>query len=152
MIGTSERGTTPWSAWNGRGLLFALLVACSADRRLVETLEQGDWQPEPFRVVSMGGQRAGARIAFVLRLEGPAGRHLVVEGTVEIDPQATLVGGRWIEDGGSRTLSGALSSAAIDFLGGQGDRPSLGGQFILSAQGAPVYRINLPATRLTEER
>ena len=161
MTGTPERGRTPWNAWirrarswrvNGIWLLFALLVACRADRPLVERLEQGDWQPAPFRIVSMGGQRAGARVAFVLRLEGPSGRRLIIEGTVEIDPQATLVGGRWVEHGGSTALSGVLSSAAIDFFGGQGDRPSLGGQFTLSTEGAAVYRINLPATRLTTER
>ena len=100
----------------------------------------------------MGGQRAAARVEFVLRLEGPAGRRLIVEGTVEINPQATLVGGRWVEEGGSMARSGVLSSAAIDFFGGQGDRPSLGGRFTLSTAGAPIYRINLPATTLTTER
>ena len=104
----------------------------------------------------MGGQRAAARVVFVLRLEEPAGRRLIVEGTVEINPQATLVDGRWAEDGGtmdgSRARSGVLSFAAIDFFGGQGGRPSLGGQFTLSTEGAKVYRINLPATELTTER
>ena len=119
---------------------------------MVERLDQGSWREEPFTIASMGGQRAGARVAFVLRLEGPSARHLVVEGTVKIDPQATLVDGRWVEEGGPRVLSGVLSSAAIDFFGGQGDRPSLGGQFSLSTDGAAVYRINLPATRLTTER
>jgi hypothetical protein len=161
MTDTPERRTTPWYAWIGRGrswpvngisLLLALLAACGADRPLVERFEQGDWQPTPFRIASMGGQRSGATVAFVLRLEGPSGRRLIVEGTVEIDPRATLVGGRWVEDGGSRALSGVLSSATIDFFGGQGDRPSLGGQFTLSTEGATVYRINLPATRLTTER
>ena len=140
--------------WPRRGvlLLFALLLACAADRPLVERFEQGDWQPEAFQVASMGGQRAGATVTFVLRLEGPEGRRLTVEGTVEIDPQATLVGGNWTEDGGSSALSGTLSSAAIDFFGGQGDRPSLAGQFTLSSDGTTVYRINLPRTQLTTER
>ena len=89
---------------------------------------------------------------FVLRLEEPSGRHLTVEGTVEIDPQATLVGGHWAEEGGPTMLTGTLSSAAIDFFGGQGGRPSLGGQLTLSIGGAAVYRVNLPATRLTAER
>lgn len=100
----------------------------------------------------MGGQRAGATVTFVLRLEEPSGRRLVVEGTAEIDPQARLVGGHWVEDGGPTARSGALSSASIDFFGGQGDRPSLGGQLTLSADGAAAYRINLPTTRLSAER
>ena len=147
---TNGRGRA-WAV-NGISLCCALLVACAADRPLVERFAQGDWQPTPFRVASMGGQRGGEKVSFVLRLEGPEGRRLTIEGTVEIDPQATLVDGRWVEDGGPRALSGVLSSAAIDFFGGQGDRPSLGGQFTLSDDGAPVYRINLPTTRLTTER
>ena len=133
-------------------LLAVLLVACGAERPLVERFEQGAWQPAPFQVVSMGGQHAAATVLFVLRLEEPSGRRLIVEGTVEINPQATLIGGNWVEEGGSGTLSGVLSSATIDFFGGQGDRPSLGGRFTLSAEGNAVYRINLPATLLTAER
>lgn len=118
----------------------------------MERFEQGNWQPEPFRIASMGGQRAGATVTFVLRLEEPSGRHLTVEGTVEINPQATLVGGRWVEHGGPTALSGVLSSASIDFFGGQGDRPSLGGRLKLSTEGVTVYRINLPTTGLSAER
>jgi len=133
-------------------LLFALLLACGADRPLVERYEQGEWEPAPFEVASMGGQRAAATVTFVLRLEDAAGRRLIVEGTVEITPQAKLVGGGWVEERGATTRSGILSSAVVDFFGGQGDRPSLGGQFTLSANGIAVYRVNLPATLLTTER
>ena len=100
----------------------------------------------------MGGQYAAPRVGFVLRLEGPSGRRLIVEGTVEIDPQPTLVGGRWFEENGSTVRSGVLSSAALDYFGGQGGRPSLGGQFILSTEEATIYRVNLPRTTLTTER
>jgi hypothetical protein len=144
MTTTRERRTTI--------LFFTVLLACAADRPLVESFEQGDWQPAPFRITSMGGQYAAPRVAFVLRLEGPSGRRLTVEGTVEIDPQPTLVGGRWFEEDGSTVGSGVLSSAAVDYFGGQGGRPSLGGQFTLSAEEATIYRINLPRTTLTAER
>ena len=133
-------------------MLLLLLVACGADRPLVERFDQGAWQPAPFEVASMGGQRAAASVIFVLRLDGAAGRRLFVEGTVEIDPQARLVAGRWVEGDGATTRSGVISSSVVDFFGGQGDRPSLGGQFTLSEGQTPVYRINLPATQLTTER
>ncbi len=136
----------------GISLLIALVVACGVDRPLLERIEQGAWQPENFQVASMGGQRAAATVTFVLRLVGPSGRRLIVEGTVEIDPQATLVDGRWVEEGGADARSGVVSSDVVDFFGGQGGRPSLGGQFTLSAEGVTVYRVNLPATRLTTER
>ena len=137
---------------SGICLLLVLLAACGLDRPLVERFEQGDWQPEAYRIASVGGQRAAATVTFVLRFESPAGRRLVVEGVVEIDPQARLIGGHWAEEGGPTSLTGIVSSAAVDFFGGQGGRPSLGGQFTLSAEGTPLYRINLPTTRLTSER
>jgi len=126
-------------------------MACGADRPLVEQYEQGEWEPASFEIASMGGQRAGATVIFVLRLEDPAGRRLILEGIVEINPQAKLVGGGWVEERGATTRSGILSSAVVDFFGGQGD-PSLGGQFTLSADKIAVYRVNLPATLLTAER
>ncbi len=70
----------------GIWLLLALVQSCVADRPLVERFERGDWQPDSFRIASLGGQFAAPRVAFVLRLEGQAGRRLTVEGTVEIDP------------------------------------------------------------------
>jgi hypothetical protein len=141
---------TPAVAWIA--ILVVFLLACVADRALVERLEQGVWQPEQFTIASMGGQRAGTTVTFVLRLDGSSGRRLTVEGTVEIDPQAELVDGSWAVEDGPSDRSGVLSTAAIDFFGGQGGRPSLGGQFTLTADGNPVYRINLPATRLSAER
>ena len=99
----------------------------------------------------MTGKRDGAEVTFVLRLEGPSSRNVTVEGTVEIDPQASLVDGRWVEQGRSGARSGTVSSASVDFFGGQGGRPSLGGRFLLSVEGSPVYGINLPTTRLASE-
>ena len=131
--------------------LSLLLAACAADRPLVERFQQGDWQPVPFQIKSMGGQYASAKVTFVLRLEGLSGRRLIVEGTFEIDPQPILVGGRWMEEGGPGARSGVLSSARADFFGGQGERPALGGEFNLSTAGAAVYRINLPVTSLSRE-
>lgn len=156
-----RESAVPGPAVGGRGrhwclveivLLFTLLMACGADRPLVEQYEQGEWEPASFEIASMGGQRAGATVIFVLRLEDPAGRRLILEGIVEINPQAKLVGGGWVEERGATTRSGILSSAVVDFFGGQGDRPSLGGQFTLSADKIAVYRVNLPATLLTAER
>lgn len=133
-------------------LLFTVLLACAADRPLVESFDQGDWRPTPFRITAMGGQYAAPTVVFVLRLEGAAGRRLTIEGTVEIDPQPTLVGGGWLEEDDSTVRSGVLSSATFDYYGGQGGRPSLGGQFILSIDGAAIYRVNLPRTTLSTER
>ena len=128
--------------------LLALLVACGGERPLLERFQEGAWQPEPFQIVSLTGSRDGTEVFFSLELEAEGDRRLVLEGTVEVDPQARLVTGHWVEEGESGASSGSLSASAVSFLGGQGGRPSLGGRFTLSASGAPLYRVNLPITPL----
>ncbi len=148
------RMDTTKNRWNKYpiGALLALLVACGGERSLVEQFQEGAWQPEPFQVASLSGRRDGTQVFFSLELHGEGDRRLVLEGTVEIDPQARLVSGRWVEEMGSGSSSGNVSASALDFLGGQGGRPGLGGQFTLAAAGAPLYRLNLPTTRLELRR
>lgn len=134
------------------GTLLVLLASCAAERPLVERFQQDAWQPEQFHLIHLAGRRDGFEVFFSLELQGEGSRRLRVEGTVEIDPQARLVRGRWTEEGGSRSRSGLLSAPALDFLGGQGGRPSLGGTFTLSEAGAPLYRLNLPTTVLEPPR
>lgn len=136
--------------WNTYAIwtLLALLAACAGERPLVERMQGGTWQPEQFRLSFLAGHRDGSEVFFSLALQGEEGHRLLVEGTVAIDPQARLVRGRWVEEGGSRPRSGFVSAPAVDFLGGQGGRPGLGGRFTLSAAGAPLYRLNLPTTLL----
>ena len=114
--------------------LFLVTLACAGERALVERFEQGDWKAAPFQVVSMGGQYAAPRVVFVLRLEEPNGSRLIVEGTVEIDPMAKLVEGRWVEEGGSSPRTGTLSSEAVDYFGGQGGRVKFSDMFQIQVQ------------------
>ena len=145
---------TTKSRWNKYpiGTLLALLVACDVERPLVEQFQESAWKPEPFQVASLAGRRDGTQVFFSLELHGEGDRRLVLEGTVEIDPRARLVSGRWVEESGSGSSSGSVAASALDFLGGQGGRPGLGGQFTLAAAGAPLYRLNLPTTRLELRR
>ena len=55
-------------------MVLACLVACGADRPLVERFDDGQWLPDSFQVTSLGGRRSLATFPFVLRLAGPAGR------------------------------------------------------------------------------
>lgn len=131
------------------GLVLVLLAfACTGEGSLVERLGNETWQPESFQLVSLTGQRDGTDVTFAVELQGEGNRRLLVRGTVVIDPRARFVGGHWVEEGGTEPRSGLVSSATVDFLGGQGGRPSLGGQFTLSAAHAPRYRLNLPTREL----
>jgi len=126
------------------GLVLVLLACgCAGEVSLVERLGNETWQPEPFQVASLTGQRDGTEVSFAIELQGEGHRRLLVRGTVVIDPRARFVGGDWVEEGGAEPRSGPVSSATVDFLGGQGGRPSLGGQFTLSTVQAPLYRLNL---------
>ena len=125
-------------------LVLALLaLACTGERSLVEQFENGTWRPEPFHLASLTGQRDGTEVAFMVELDGEGRRRLLVQGTVVIDPMARLVEGRWVEEGGTEPRTGIVSSATVDFLGGQGGRPSLGAQLTLSQASGPRYRLNV---------
>lgn len=131
------------------GLVLLLLAfACAGERSLVERLRDETWQPEPFHLASLTGQRDGTDVTFAVELQGEGTRRLLVRGTVVIDPRARFVGGHWVEEGGTEPRSGLVSSATVDFLGGQGGRPSLGGQFTLSGADGPLYRLNLTTREL----
>ena len=128
------------------GVCLFLMAACAPERSLLEQVEQGEWQPRESSVESLVGARDGMSLSFSLRLDGE--RPLLVETTLEIDPQARLVSGRWQETSGSEVRSGPVSALAVDFFGGQGGRPSIRGQLTLSESGAPLYRVNLPTHEL----
>ena len=115
----------------------------------MDRFENETWRPESFQLVSLTGQRDGTDVTFAIELQGEGNRRLLVEGIIIIDPRARLVKGNWVEVGGNGPHSGILSSATIDFLGGQGGRPSVGGQLTLSDTNGPHYRLNLPTREMT---
>jgi hypothetical protein len=135
------RRRTGWAA------ALLLVAACAGDRPVLERFAEGSWEPAAATVASLTGGRDGTEVKFRLRLAGEAA--LEVEATLEIDPRPRFVAGRWIEGAGAR--SGPVSAAAVDFFGGQGGVPSLRGRLTLAAEGAPIYRINLPTTPLERD-
>jgi hypothetical protein len=129
-------------------VLVLLAFACAGELPLVERFGNETWQPDVFQLASLTGQRDGTEVSFDIELQGEGTRRLSVRGTVVIDPRARFVSGQWVEEGGAEPRSGLVSSATVDFLGGQGGRPSLGGQFTLSAAHSPRYRLNLTTREL----
>ena len=128
--------------------LLVLLAGCAGDRPLVERFEQEAWHAESFRLLSVTGERDGSEVVFAVRLQSDDGRRLRIDGLLLLDPQARLLSGEWREAGGPAPRSGVVSATAVDFLGGQGGQPSLGGRFWLTAAGESIYRLNLPPTTL----
>lgn len=129
-------------------ILALLTSACAGERPLVERREDGAWRPEAFQLASLSGERDGADVSFIAELQGEGARRIIVEGAVVIDPRARLVDGHWWEEGGTELRSGIVSAGSVDFLGGQGSRPSLGGQFTLRGADGPLYRVSMPTREL----
>ncbi len=137
-----------WSMLLAGGL--ALALACGGPPPLAERSEGSGWAPLAAEVITLSGQRDGTRVVFHLELGGEV--RLVVEGELHVDPQPRLVEGVWREAGSAGARRGTLSALSLDFLGGQGGRPSLGGRFLLLTPAGPAYRLNLPAIPLDAPR
>ncbi len=59
---------------------------------------------------------------------------------------------RWIRPG-NEVLEGFIAERSVTFLGGQSDRPNLGGVFeLLSPHGSPLYRVRVPTTEVAQSQ
>ncbi|HEY3129450.1 MAG TPA: hypothetical protein VGL91_08330 [Acidobacteriota bacterium] len=98
----------------------------------------------PFHMQSLSGVRDGDLLRTRLVFSGDSSP-LVMDMDFRIGVPTRLESGhyRWQRKGES--LEGKISALSVTFLGGQADRPSVGGVFELSSpQGVPVYKVTLP--------
>ena len=129
-------------------ILSALLLAgCGGEpgptvQRLVGSspglLEVSSW--------SLDGQRDGARTRAIARLQLASGEELRVELHLAYNPSPVLEQGSWstADDGGS------VNAERVRFVGGQGEGPSVGGDYVLvDARNLPRYRVQLPLTPIS---
>ena len=82
--------------------------------------------------------------------EGEGNRRLVIEAHIHLQPEASLDSGKWVlihgTDFGDK---GTLLAPALQFLGGQGGSPSVGGTFLLMKESHQRYRAEIPPTQTT---
>lgn len=113
----------------------------------METLA-GSPEKLPYRFESLTGVRDAdllkARAVFAAG-QGP----LEMEMVFRIGVPTRLESGRYRWTRENRIEEGLISEVSATFLGGQSDRPSVGGVFLLHDQsGAPVARVIIPTTQV----
>lgn len=134
------------AAWTAL-VLLGLATACSGPGEAsVEALGGQSPAPLALRLSSLTGARDGGRLRAEARFEGEAG-WLRLDLEFKLGVPTTLDQGSYEAEIQGRRETGSVTSKSITFLGGQSDRPNLGGVFtLLSRDGAPRYRVRLPTS------
>ncbi len=132
------------------GPLLVALVNCGGPSSpAIVDLSDGH-EISDYRLLSVSGSRDGDRLPVEIVLEGPHGS-LSLKLQFQVGVPTRLESGRyeWTRDSG--TLQGTVQERAVTFLGGQSDRPNLGGAFELrSESGKPQFRVTIPTSPVTK--
>jgi hypothetical protein len=92
---------------------------------------------------SLDGSRDGARTRATATFDLAGGRQLEVRLLLAYDPRPVLAEGTWKLDG----ESGRVHAESVRFVGGQGEGPSVGGDYVLvDDRNLPRYRVQIPLT------
>jgi hypothetical protein len=128
----------------------ACVAAAGCDQRTVtvEEYADGEWRELPWELTQTSVQRSGASVLANFVVEGVDDERLLLETKIELTPQASFSVGRWTRIAGTNFRGGgSIQSTSVEFLGGQGGAPSVGGLFMLRLQdGTDRYRIDIPPT------
>jgi len=125
-------------------LLFVLLlIGCGRDETRLEEWVDGAWSERGFRTYDIDGKRDGDRTRAVATFVLNSGEKLQIELVVGYDPTPVLIRSNWNVDGGINQ-NRSVVALALRFTGGQGEGPSLGGRFVLYADGQNRFRVMLP--------
>ncbi len=133
-----------------RALLTLLMMCgsgCGPDELKIETLPQRE-ALEGYRVESVSGVRDGDKLeARVLLAAGPDSLEMQLRFRIGVPTRLQSGHYWWIQKGVKR--EGNVTERSVTFLGGQSDRPNLGGVFELhSADRIPRYRVRLPTVEI----
>lgn len=95
---------------------------------------------------SLDGQRDGARTRAIVSFQLAGGQELSVDLLLAYDPQPVLEQGTWA----TGTGGGSVTAERVRFVGGQGQGPSVGGDYVLvDDRNLPRFRIQIPLTAIS---
>ncbi|MFZ0428770.1 MAG: hypothetical protein WAO20_11690 [Acidobacteriota bacterium] len=129
-------------------MLILLLPACGRSAQPgIESLPEGRPLAE-YRLSSLAGERDGDRLEARIVFAGPRG-NLEMNLRFRVGVPTRLEQGHFRWSGDGATLQGDVAEKTVTFLGGQSDRPALGGVFdLLSPGGLARFRVTVPTTPL----
>lgn len=135
-------------------LILTVSVSCSGRLTRVEEYRDGEWQVVDWELTRTQVQRDGSTIIVQFVIEGPDDQRVSIESHLRVNPEATFSYGKWTHVRGTSVVtSGSVQSDRVDFLGGQGGSPSVGGVLELKLNdGTRRFRVSIPPTEATEVR
>ena len=124
--------------------LFLLFGGCANnDEPGLDELVNDLYQPRIVTNYQVSGKRDGAttQVFIIFQLEN--NERLQLELEITYNPVPVLQSGYW-KINGKESSSGSVQAKSLKFLGGQGEGPSLGGQFQLEDNSQPRFRVFIP--------
>ncbi len=134
------------------GFLTSLLLCwtnCGPGELRIETLP-GETVVTGYRVESVSGVSDGDRMgARIILVSGSDKLEMQMHFRIGVPTRLESGQYRWSRSG--QISEGNVSERSVTFLGGQSDRPNLGGVFELrSAAGSPQYKVRLPVSEVAQ--
>ncbi|KAB2879259.1 hypothetical protein F9K33_09820 [bacterium] len=128
--------------------LFLLLIlsACVAKKEAaVSRISETGKMPLSLELSSLAGTREGYHAHAVLTFVDTVSRDsLIIRFTLEPGVPTKFVSGEYTWN----RLSGEVTCTSIDFFGGQGGVPSIGGNFDFYTSDGEKYTVYLPTTEM----
>jgi len=127
-------------------IIFLLILSCGNPQQasVMRVADTGQMQL-PMTLSSFTGKRDGyyanAEMTFV---DSSSGEKLLIQFRLEIGVPTKFLRGDYTWG----TRSGEVTCPSIDFFGGQGGLPSIGGVFAFTTADGSSYRVKLPTTEM----
>ncbi|HLQ75786.1 MAG TPA: hypothetical protein VK210_00430 [Terriglobia bacterium] len=131
----------PFARYLGLSLIPVIIAACGNSGYRFEELKAGESTPIPLKFDSLYGTRDGDSVTAEARFSNAADS-AQINIRVYLRPPAEFVSGTYRITTEGKTIEGIVECLSLDYQGGQGSVPSLGGRFVLK----PDYRVTFPAT------
>jgi hypothetical protein len=122
-------------------LIFLLLAGCANSDYRFDRTDGGQSVSIPLKFDSLYGARDGENVTAEARFSnGNDSAQMNVR--LFLRPPAEFVSGTYRLTIDGKTIEGVVDCQSLDYQGGQGSVPSMGGKFVLK----PDYKITIPST------
>lgn len=132
------------------GFFLPFFISCSPGELQIQTVPGGE-EISGYQIDALTGIRDGEFLSVNLRLISRSSiLQLAMSFRIGMPTRLELGEYSWLRDG--QKTKGTVHERAVTFLGGQSDRPHLGGLFeLLSREGLVQYTIRLPTSEVGQQ-